>query len=66
MMETINNFEEELKLKFSRYVKVFSYACLLHDVGHAPFSHTGNKNARMPLKQALDVLKDLEFPQIAF
>lgn len=23
------------------YMKIFSYACLLHDVGHAPFSHTG-------------------------
>lgn len=23
------------------YFSVFEYACLLHDVGHAPFSHTG-------------------------
>lgn len=29
--------ENELK----NYRKIFEYACLLHDVGHAPFSHTG-------------------------
>ncbi len=25
------------------YTKIFEYACLLHDVGHAPFSHTGEE-----------------------
>lgn len=29
--------------------KVFLYACLLHDVGHAPFSHTGEKFYLNPL-----------------
>lgn len=29
--------------KVSRYIKLFQYACLLHDVGHAPFSHTGEE-----------------------
>ena len=24
-------------------IKIFEYACLLHDVGHAPFSHTGEE-----------------------
>lgn len=25
------------------YIEKFEYACLLHDVGHAPFSHTGEE-----------------------
>ena len=34
--------EKELKeTEYGRCVEVFLLACLLHDVGHAPFSHTG-------------------------
>ncbi len=31
------------KKNLDSYIEVFQYACLLHDVGHAPFSHTGEE-----------------------
>lgn len=47
-----SNFEKNVKIDFAnkpelaninweQKKRVFLYACLLHDVGHAPFSHTG-------------------------
>lgn len=34
---------EKVNIDIERCVSVFCLACLLHDVGHAPFSHTGEK-----------------------
>lgn len=42
-----NSFEISLKNlglgEIGDYVRIFKLACLLHDVGHAPFSHTGEE-----------------------
>lgn len=32
-----------LEAPVKRYQELFKLACLLHDVGHSPFSHTGEK-----------------------
>lgn len=34
-------FHEDFPNSAEKYNKIFELACLLHDVGHAPFSHTG-------------------------
>lgn len=42
----LNSYEEVSTEKIpdiKEYLKVFELACLLHDVGHAPFSHTGEQ-----------------------
>lgn len=35
--------EEADKLDWNKIEKLFTLACLLHDVGHAPFSHSGEE-----------------------
>ncbi|MCM1542933.1 MAG: HD domain-containing protein [Blautia sp.] len=39
----LGNLNSLCKDKFVRYKELFELACLLHDVGHSPFSHTGEE-----------------------
>ena len=44
LLDGINSLNEiNDKEIFKSYGKIFEIACLLHDVGHAPFSHTGEE-----------------------
>ncbi len=43
MQRSINNKSLLIFKDKGKYIKVFELACLLHDVGHAPFSHTGEQ-----------------------
>lgn len=48
-MTAIKNKHSDLFSSLPNIDKIFLYACLLHDVGHAPFSHTGEKFYLNPL-----------------
>lgn len=43
LLEESPDYWSTLKDKLDRYQQLFELACLLHDVGHSPFSHTGEK-----------------------
>lgn len=58
------NIDKDLLINLDKYIEVFELACLLHDVGHAPFSHTGeqfylNADSREELhKELLGLFRD--------
>ena len=43
-----------------RYAETYRLACLLHDVGHAPFSHTGEVLYKTEKFSSIELHKELE------
>lgn len=50
------NYPEYVTIKWDTYRTTFTLACLLHDVGHSPFSHTGEEY----YKKSTDFRAELE------
>lgn len=67
--ESVSARSLKLPAKIDRYIETFELACLLHDVGHAPFSHTGEqfylyKGDRMQLHQMIvDLTQDADLEE---
>lgn len=67
--KSINNIPG-VTIEYSNYKKIFEYACLLHDVGHAPFSHTGedfylgeNSSREELHNEIIDLTEDLSLKE---
>lgn len=63
-----NNSSYKNDPNFERCAKVFKLACLLHDIGHSPFSHTGEKYyekdvAQQPWELLKTEINDTEYPE---
>lgn len=59
------NNAENLSPNFNEYSRVFLLACILHDIGHAPFSHTGEDFYEVKKSEKTSVLREKLVEKVA-